>query len=136
MKKQLGLTLIELMIVVAIVGILAAIVVPTYSELMRRGRVASAKAMLHEVLQHQERFYSENNTFTVNMADLGYGAGPTYLTERGGHSITLAIGPTGDIITSVTVTATPVVADAKCGELGLSSNMAKTASGTAPETCW
>jgi type IV pilus assembly protein PilE len=135
MKKQLGLTLIELMIVVAIVGILAAIVVPTYSEQMRRGRVASAKAMLHEVLQHQERFYSENNTFTVDMAALGYGAGP-YLTERGGHTVALAIGPTGDIITSVTVTATPVVADTKCGVLSLSSNMAKTATGTAPETCW
>lgn len=135
MTKQRGVTLIELMVVVAIVGILAAIVVPTYTEQVRRGRVASAKAMLHEVLQHQERFYSENNTFTVDMADLGYGAGP-YLTERGGHTIALAIGPTGEITTSVTVTATPVVADTKCGVLGLSSNMAKTASGTAPATCW
>lgn len=135
MKQQRGLTLIEMMVVMAIIGVLSAIVVPAYMEQMRRGRVASAKAMLHEVLQHQERFFSENNTFTTDMSALGYGPGP-YLSERGGHTIALEDGPSGDILTSVTVTATPVVADTKCGVLSLSSNMAKSASGTAAGTCW
>jgi type IV pilus assembly protein PilE len=135
MKKQRGLTLIELMVVVAIIGVLSAIIVPTYMEQMRRGRVASAKAMLHEVLQHQERFFSENNTFTDDMADLGYGSGP-YLSERGGHTIALAAGPSGDILTSVTISATPVATDTKCGVLSLSSDMAKAASGTSPGNCW
>jgi type IV pilus assembly protein PilE len=136
MKKQRGVTLIELLTVMAVIGILSAIIVPTYLEQVRRGRQASAKAMLHEVLQHQERFYSENNTFTDDMEELGYGAGPTYLSENGTHTITLADGPSGDLATSVTISATPVAEDTRCDVLTLSSDMTRTASGTAPERCW
>jgi len=136
MKKQRGVTLIELLTVMAVIGILSAIIVPTYLEQVRRGRQASAKAMLHEVLQHQERFYSENNTFTEDMEELGYGAGPTYLSENGTHTITLAEGPSGDLATSVTISATPVAEDTRCDVLSLSSDMTRTASGTAPERCW
>jgi type IV pilus assembly protein PilE len=135
MKQQRGITLIELLTVITIVGILASIAIPSYLEQVRRGRQASAKAMLHEVLQHEERFYSENNTFTSNMADLGYGAGP-YLSENGTHTITLAAGPSGNLATSVTISATPVAADPKCGVLSLSSNMATGATGTNPADCW
>jgi type IV pilus assembly protein PilE len=135
-KHTRGVTLIELMIVMAVIGILSAIAVPAYKEHVLKGRRAAAKAMLYEVLQHSERFYSENNTFTTDMADLGYGAGP-YLSENGSHTITLADGPSGDISTSVTISATPVAADdAKCTALSLSSNMAKAATGTAAGACW
>lgn len=136
MKQARGVTLIELMIVVAIIGILSSIAVPAYMEHTLKGKRAAAKAMLYEVLQHSERFYSENNTFTTDMADLGYGAAGPYLSENGSHAITLADGPSGDISTSVTISATPVAADTKCDVLSLSSNMAKTASGTTPDKCW
>jgi type IV pilus assembly protein PilE len=134
-KKPRGVTLIELLTVLAVIGVLSAIIVPTYMEQVRRGRQASAKAMLHEVLQHSERFYTENNTFTLNLADLGYGAGP-YLSEDSSHTIALAVGPSGDISTSVTISATPVAPDVTCGVLSLSSDMSKTASGTTPDKCW
>ena len=135
MKQPRGVTLIELLIVLAVIGILSAIAVPAYTEHTLKGRRAAAKAMLYEVLQHSERFYSENNTFTDDMADLGYGAGPTYLSENGSHAITLAAGPSGDLTTSVTISATPVAADAKCDVLSLSSNNAKAASGSTPAKC-
>jgi type IV pilus assembly protein PilE len=134
-KQARGVTLIELLIVMAVIGILSAVAVPAYREHTLKGRRAAAKAMLLEVLQHQERFYSENNTFTDDMADLGYGAG-AILTENGSHTITLDDGPTGDLLTSVTISATPVDADAKCDVLSLSSNMAKAATGSTPAKCW
>ena len=135
MKQPRGVTLIELLIVIAVIGILSAIAVPAYTEHTLKGRRAAAKAMLYEVLQHSERFYSENNTFTNDMADLGYGAG-VILSENGSHEITLAAGPSGDLTTSVTISATPVAADAKCDVLSLSSNNAKAASGSTPAKCW
>lgn len=136
MRKQSGVTLIELLIVVVIVGILAAIAFPTYLEQVRKGKRASGKAMLHQVLQAEERYYSERNAYTSNMADLGYGASGPYLSENGNYTMTLAAGPSGDILTSVTATATPVVADPKCNVLTLSSDLARTASGTQPAICW
>jgi len=135
MKKQRGVTLMELLTVMAVIGVLSAIAYPTYMDQALRGRRAAAKAMLHEVLQHSERFYSQNNTYTLDMADLGYGGGP-YYSENETHEIALEAGPSGDIRTSVTITATPVTSDPKCGVLSLSSNMAKAASGTVPDICW
>ena len=135
MKRMRGVTLIELMTVITIIGILAGIAYPGYVEQARRGRRAAGIAMLQNVLQQSERFYSENNTYTTTLTDLGYPAGAVY-SERGTHTIGLAVGPTGDIRTSVTVTATPVAPDAKCNVLSLSSNMARAASGTQPTICW
>jgi type IV pilus assembly protein PilE len=135
MKRMRGVTLIELMIVVTIVGILAAVAYPAYTEQSRRARRAAGIAMLQNVLSQSERFYSENNRYTTNLTDLGYPAGAVY-SERRTHSITLAAGPTGNIATSVTISAAPVAADAKCNVLSLSSNMARAASGTQPAICW
>lgn len=58
-----GFTLIELMIAVAIVGILAAIAYPSYQEQVRKGRRADAMAQLVTLAQAYERFYTSNNTY-------------------------------------------------------------------------
>lgn len=134
MKRMRGVTLMELMVVVMIIGILASIAYPAYIEQARRGRRASATAMLTTVMQQSERFYSENNRYTATLSDLGY-TGAVY-SEHNTHTITAAAGPTGDINTSVMLSATPVVPDAKCDVITLTNTNVRNATGTQPSICW
>lgn len=58
--KLQGFTLVELMITVAILGILTAIALPSYQQYVARSHRAEAKTVLLEAAAHMERFYSEN----------------------------------------------------------------------------
>lgn len=71
-KTSTGFTLIELMIVVAIVGILAAIAYPSYQEYVLRGNRSEAQALLNDAAARQERYYTQNNTYADTTAKLGY----------------------------------------------------------------
>ena len=62
-KLNRGFTLIELMIVVAVVGILAAIAYPSYQEYVRKAKRAEGRTALVELLQQQERYMTQNNTY-------------------------------------------------------------------------
>lgn len=63
MKKQTGLTLIEIMVVVFIIGILAAIAIPNYSEHVTRSRIAQATSGLAERRTRMEQFFQDNHTY-------------------------------------------------------------------------
>lgn len=61
--KQSGFTVIELMIIVTIIGILAAIAIPNYTQYLRRGKAAEATATLADLRIRMEQFYQDNRTY-------------------------------------------------------------------------
>ncbi len=62
-KSQIGMSLIELLITVAILGILVAVAVPSYQDYIRQGNRAEAKGILLEIAQFLERNYTTNNCY-------------------------------------------------------------------------
>jgi type IV pilus assembly protein PilE len=66
--KPRGFTFIELMVVLALVGLLAVIAIPSYQESVRKSRRAEVRAQLLEVAQYLQRFYSHNDSFATTKA--------------------------------------------------------------------
>jgi type IV pilus assembly protein PilE len=77
LRSARGFTLIELMIAVAIVGILAAIAYPSYLGSVRKAHRSDAKTALLDLAQREERYMSTSNAYTTDAVALGYNAGST-----------------------------------------------------------
>ena len=88
-KYMHGITLIELMIVVVIISILAAISYPSYREFAARAKRNEAKAALLKLAVNQERAYLQNNSFTSDLTVLGFPSTPTFQTDTGSYVITI-----------------------------------------------
>ena len=110
MRNAKGFTLIELMIVVAVVAILAAVVLPSYREYIRKGRRAEAMQAVGEVRLALERWRAENPSY------LGCGATCTSVTTA---TTFYTINLSGEDPISYTLTATPAGAQIgdRCGNL-------------------
>lgn len=67
MKKQRGFTLVELMIVVAIIAILAAIAIPNYNDYVVRGKIPDATSNLSRKRVEMEQFFQDNRTYLAGM---------------------------------------------------------------------
>lgn len=70
-KAQRGFTLIELMVVIAIIGILASIAIPSYSDYVKRGKAAEATSTLANLRVQIEQYYQDNRTY------VGFPCNPT-----------------------------------------------------------
>ena len=129
-KNMSGITLIELMIVVVIVSILAAIAFPNYQEFTARAKRNEAKAALLRLAINQERFYLNNNSFTLNLAELGFGSA---ITETGYYQIEVTAADTSNFTASATYLQGGSEAT-KCLTFTINGRGAKTSD---PETnCW
>lgn len=132
-----GFTLIEVMVTVAIVGILAAIAYPSYMAYVVRSNRAAAKSFLLEVTNRQQRYLLDARSFAADMTALQMSA-PADVSRN--YTITTA-PKAGTKPPGFTATATPTGSqlnrDAACGTLTIDEAGTKTASGADGATkCW
>ena len=74
MRSRAGFTLIELMIVVVIIGILAAIAIPKFNQISKQAKEAEARPLLKQLYTLQERYKQANEMYATNVAVLEGGA--------------------------------------------------------------
>lgn len=102
-KNMLGVTLVELMIVVIIVGILAAVGYPNYRDFSDRAKRTEAKAALLQITANQERLYLQANSYTDDIKDLGFATDP-FITDSGLYSVTVTAGDANNFTARATYT--------------------------------
>lgn len=130
-----GFTLVELMIVVAVVAILAAIGYPSYQSHVRKTYRSDAKNILLEAAARQEEYFLDNRTYTTDLANLGYttNSDGTVDTEHGAYK--LSVSAAGATSYSLLATAQGDQANDDCGNLTLNNLGVKGVSG-AGTSCW
>lgn len=140
-NRQRGFTLIELMIVVLVMGILAAIAIPAYQKYITRAARTKATQGLMNLAGLEERFFYSNNTYTKTPTDLGI-TGGTYCIEKCSDSRYYTITIPSASSTDYTLQAAPggaqATQDTDCGTLTLNRAGQKSASldPTNVKRCW
>ena len=132
--RQRGLTLVELMVVVAVMAILATIAYPIYTNQVQKSRRADAKVALEAIAMAQERFYTVNGQYSAALGSLQVstalqGGG----SEQGYYNLAMT-NPGGTQFFSVTATNTGIQDDdTNCETFTVNQLGTKTATNT---DCW
>ena len=137
-----GFTLVELMIVVTIVAILAAIAIPQYNSSVRKSRRTEAKSAVLDLAGREERYFNTNNAYSATPSDLGYGpVGATFPETIGSgyYQVTVAVTAAAPpVLPTYTITAVPITADQLKDTTCLFFSVTNTGlqSATTMPTCW
>ena len=142
---QRGFTLVELMVVIAIVGVLVAVAYPSYSDYVTRSKRATAKSFLVSLADRQQQFFMDNKRFAIDMNELGYGDVFVSLDDQGNTMPGLALGR---IYAAGVINVTPTsfvglgipqlgqaINDVKCGNMMLDQAGMRTNSVVGTD-CW
>jgi type IV pilus assembly protein PilE len=143
-SRQQGFSLVELMIAVAIVGILASIAIPAYRDSILKGKRAEARTALSELMLQQERFMTQSNTYLAfsNVGGTTTPASVPFKTFSGDSLAKTSYYLSASACTSLTIqecvviTASPVNADPDAGDLQMLSTGTKSCTGSKPTVCW
>ena len=136
-SQSAGFTLLELLIVVAVFSIIMSMSVAGYRQYITRANRVDATALLLRVAAAQERYYLDQNTYTADLAELGF---PDELSERGYYK--LAVAPAlGGLVIGYTATATVVddesqSDDEKCQDLAINESGLRSSAPEDAEVCW
>ena len=140
-----GFSLIELLIALAVVGVLTAIAVPSYQNYMRNAYRAEARTALMEAAQWMERHFSMTQSYAVSsqggaIDNAALAAASLAVTPRQGtarYNISFAAGPDQTSYTLRAVPTGPQAPDARCGTLTLTNLQVRGISGTGTVAdCW
>lgn len=136
-SRSAGFTLLELLIVVAVFSIIMSMSVAGYRQYITRANRVDATALLLRVAAAQERYYLEQNSYTDDMAALGF---PNALSERGYYALEI-VPALGGLVVGYTATALVVDGesqsdDAKCQEMTVNESGLRTSTPEDADVCW
>ncbi len=145
MRRQRGITLLELMIVCAIVALISSFAYPSYMRYVTNSKRTAATSALLQVAQRQQQFFMDNKTYANDLTSLGFGANPWVISDEGKSSVagdpdsvySISLSNVGT--TTYTITAAPLHAqqerDTQCASLTLDQAGTRAAS-TGNDGCW
>ncbi|MBF0460563.1 MAG: prepilin-type N-terminal cleavage/methylation domain-containing protein [Magnetococcales bacterium] len=124
-----GFTLIELLIAVVIIGILLALALPNYLTTVTKAARSDGQSLLMQVVQSEERYFTENLTYTSGLANMGYVADPAVSAQKYYQvailtpaAAAVVLGSACPISTCFVAVATPQGRQASDGRLAIASN--------------
>lgn len=132
-RKLQGVTLVELMIVVVIISILAAIAYPSYRQYIAKAKRNEAMAALLKIATLQERWYLQNNTYTTNMTNLGFNGTNNVPSDTGTYIIRIVSADANTFVADANYQSSDVEST-KCDVFTINGSGIK---GSSPATdCW
>ena len=137
LKSIKDFTLAELMITVAIVGILSAVAYPSYTSYVSKSNRVEAQRELASIAALQEQYFIDHRTYSDDLELLGFSADP-YVTSSGNYSIASVIGSFGGVsgvtfTLTATALSTQLTQDTDCTTLTINEKGEKSGEST---TCW